>query len=203
VESSDQPVRTARRVRTVVFTDVVGSTGLLGRIGDDRWAVLWAELDELVGALTQRFDGQVFKSLGDGHMIAFADAHAAVSFSCALQRKLMGRGTFGTPVTLRVGMHTGDVIQTGNDVHGRTVHIAARIAALARPRDILCSPAVRDAIQADGQWTFDPPQTVMLQGVDQPHDLAALRWHVGETKRPRSTPRCRGNTSGARATPVS
>jgi class 3 adenylate cyclase/DNA-binding CsgD family transcriptional regulator len=163
-------------VRTVLFSDVVGSTKLVEQVGDQHWAAVLGELEILVTGSAAQFGGQLVKSLGDGHLVVFEDAGAAVGFAVALQREMLGRSVLELPIVLRMGLHTGEVVLRGGDVHGRAVHVASRVAGLADAGEILVSAAVRDAVGPGARDGFGPPTAVALKGLDGLFDVSALHW---------------------------
>jgi class 3 adenylate cyclase len=128
-----------RILATVLFTDIVDSTGRASRLGDRRWAELLNVHDELAGRVVEEFDGRLVKTTGDGILATFDGPGRAIRCAAALADELRGIG-----VQIRAGLHTGEVELRDGDVGGIAVHIAARVLAAARPGDILTSGTVRD-----------------------------------------------------------
>lgn len=178
----DQPelARIAADGRVVIlFSDIEGSTALNERIGDRAWVRLVADHDTLVRRLAQRFGGYVVKSQGDGFMIAFAQPTDAVQCALEVQRALR-RGSKllrKNRIRVRIGIHMGRSVRRGDDLFGRNVAMAARVAAEADGGEILVSERVRNAVadSADElQAVFDEGREVELKGFSGSHRLFAI-----------------------------
>jgi class 3 adenylate cyclase len=130
-----------RAVVTVLFTDIVGSTGRAAELGDARWRDVLDSVDAYVEATVARAGGRVVKGTGDGHLVEFAEAACAVDAALAVSDGVRKLG-----VAVRSGLHSGEVERRGHDVGGITVHIAARIMGLAEADEVLVSGAVRDVV---------------------------------------------------------
>ncbi len=158
----------------IMFSDIEESTALNERIGDRAWVRLIDRHDKMVGRHVKRHGGHVVKSQGDGFMIAFAQSEPAVRCGIDLQREL-GRRTGG--IRVRIGIHAGKSVRRGDDLFGRNVAMAARVAAQADGGEILVSESVRDACAAgtepDG-IDFDEGRDVELKGFSGAHRLYAV-----------------------------
>jgi len=121
-----------RTLTTVLFTDIVDSTRTIARIGDVGWRSLKSQYDEKVAAVLAERDGTLVDTSGDGAFARFASAGAAVR---AAQAIVAVAERVGLPT--RAGIHTGEVELKDNLVTGMTVHIGARVMALAGPREVL------------------------------------------------------------------
>jgi class 3 adenylate cyclase len=133
-----------RDLVTLLFTDVVDSTGAVVAVGDDEWRQTLNFLDDLVAARVSRAGGRVVKQTGDGHLIEFARPGDAVDAAVAICRAAPTLG-----VKLRAGIHTGEIERRENgDIGGLTVHIAARVAAVADPGQVVISRTVADLLGA-------------------------------------------------------
>jgi class 3 adenylate cyclase len=120
-------------------------------------------------------DGQVVKSLGDGHMLAFASAASALRAAAEIQR------TFQQPhdgewLHLRVGVHTGEVLRQSDDYFGRAVITAARVAAAAQGDEVLASSIVVELTENVEAFTFGEPRSEVLKGLPGLHALFPLMW---------------------------
>ena len=125
----------ARDLLTVVFSDIVGSTGHAARLGDARWRDLLGAHQTAVRREIDRFGGREVKTIGDAFLIAFDGAPShAVRCAEAIVEAVRAVG-----LEVRVGLHTGECEVIGHDVGGMAVHIAARVAALAAPGEVLAS----------------------------------------------------------------
>ena len=154
---------------TIVFSDIEGSTALNERIGDRAWVRLIDRHDKVVSRLVKRHSGYIVKSQGDGFMIAFARPEQAVWCSMDLQRELAKRPN---GIRVRIGIHDGKSVRRGDDLFGRNVAMAARVAAAAEGGEILVSESVRDAIGSD--ITVDEGRDVELKGFSGTHRLFAV-----------------------------
>ena len=132
---------------TIVFTDIVGFTAFNAEAGDEQaLAVLSAQENAVSDVLPP--GARVVKELGDGLMLWFGDAAAAVSTAVLLQAALdHAEIDDGFPLWLRVGVHAGTQTKRRDDLIGHDVNVAARIVDLAGPREVLVSEATRLAAE--------------------------------------------------------
>ncbi len=164
-----RPTATPERVlATVVFTDIVGSTGRAAELGDRRWRELLEEHQQLVRTCLEHAGGREIKTTGDGFLATFDGPSRAVGFARRLVVESRGLG-----VDVRVGIHTGEVEAMGNDIGGIGVHVASRICGLAEPGRILASRTVRDLSVGSG-IAFEPRGEHELRGVPDRWDLYAV-----------------------------
>ncbi|WP_183099718.1 adenylate/guanylate cyclase domain-containing protein [Nocardioides pelophilus] len=131
-----------RALVTVVFTDIVGSTDLAGRLGDARWRALLERHDAFVTHEVDRAGGHVVKSLGDGMLARFDGPARALRAA----RRIVTSSMAEVGVEVRAGVHTGECEIRGDDLGGMAVHIGARVAAKAAGGEVLVSSAVRDLV---------------------------------------------------------
>ncbi|MDT5068815.1 MAG: hypothetical protein QOK02_4970 [Mycobacterium sp.] len=155
----------------ILFSDIEESTALNERIGDRAWVRLIERHDKMVSRLVNRHGGHVVKSQGDGFMIAFAQPEEAARCGIDVQREL-GKRRDG--IRVRIGIHVGKSVRRGDDLFGRNVAMAARVAAAADGGEVLVSEAVRDAIGAENDIAFDDGRDVELKGFNGTHRLYAL-----------------------------
>jgi predicted ATPase/class 3 adenylate cyclase len=133
---------------TFLFTDIEGSTALLQHLGDQRYAAALAEHREILRAAFQAEGGQEVDTQGDAFLIAFGSARDAVASATAAQRAINAHPwPEGTPIRVRMGLHTGEPVLSGHGYVGLDVHRAARIMAAGYGGQILLSQATRDAIE--------------------------------------------------------
>src|ERR1700749_1600649 len=132
----------------ILFSDIEESTALNERIGDRAFVKLISSHDKLVSSLVQRRSGHVVKSQGDGFMIAFARAEQAVRCGIDLQHELRkdANAKRREEIRVRIGIHMGRSVRRGDDLFGRNVAMAARVAAEAVGGEILVSQPVREAL---------------------------------------------------------
>ncbi|MEZ0365226.1 adenylate/guanylate cyclase domain-containing protein [Mycobacterium sp. pUA109] len=159
----------------ILFSDIEGSTVLNERIGDRAWVKLISSHDELVGRLVHKHGGHVVKSQGDGFMIAFAHAEQAVRCAIDIQRALDRRNRKRQhAIRVRIGIHLGRSVRRGDDLFGRNVAMAARVAAQADGGQILVSEPVRDAVADCDGIAVDDGRAVELKGFTGTHRLYSV-----------------------------
>ena len=146
---------------TILFSDIEESTALNERIGDRAWVRLIDRHDRLVSRHVKSHAGYVVKSQGDGFMVAFAQPEQAVRCSVDVQRALNKRPN---GIRVRIGIHMGKSVRRGDDLFGRNVAMAARVAGQANGGEILVSEPVRDAVGESGDVSFDDGRDVELKG---------------------------------------
>jgi class 3 adenylate cyclase len=155
----------------ILFSDIEESTALNERIGDRAWVRLIDRHDRMVSRHVKRHAGHVVKSQGDGFMIAFAQPEEAARCGIDVQREL-GKRSDG--IRVRIGIHVGKSVRRGDDLFGRNVAMAARVAAAADGGEVLVSEAVRDAIGDKDGIAFDDGRDVELKGFSGTYRLYAL-----------------------------
>jgi pimeloyl-ACP methyl ester carboxylesterase/class 3 adenylate cyclase len=165
------PSQSHRALRTVLFTDIVGSTQHAAAAGDERWRAVLQRFGEITTEITQRFGGTVVKSTGDGHLASFDGPTQAIRCAEALRGDAETLG-----VEIRAGIHTGECELLDNDIGGIAVHIAARILGHAGAGDILVSRTVRDLVVGSGTG-FEDRGSVELRGVPGNWQLLAVDRH--------------------------
>ena len=164
----------SRRVlTTVLFTDVVDSTGLLVELGDRAWTELLREHHGRFRSRLAAFGGREVDAAGDGFLAAFEVPTLAVAFACAFHRDVVDLG-----LQVRTGVHTGECELDGDGLRGVTVHLGARLAGMADPGEVLVSATVRDVV-AGGGLTFVDRGLYQLRGVPGRRRLFAARWVDG------------------------
>lgn len=135
----------ASAVRTVLFTDICGSTALTQQLGDRAGTELVRDHDRIVRRHLEAHSGREIKHTGDGIMAAFDAPSAAVESAVHMQRELAERnGAAPTAVDVRIGISAGEPLVDGEDLFGATVQLAARLCGIAAPGGITTSVAVRE-----------------------------------------------------------
>jgi adenylate cyclase len=155
----------------IMFSDIEESTALNERIGDRAWVRLISRHDKMIRRHVHSHKGHVVKSQGDGFMVAFADPMQAVRCSIDVQHALRKRPN---EIRVRIGIHTGKSVRRGDDLFGRNVAMAARVAAEADGGETLVSEAVRDAVDGQDGVGFDGGREVELKGFSGTHRLYAV-----------------------------
>ena len=155
-------------VRSVMFTDLVGSTEHAQRMGDDAAFELLTLHDRIVRQAVEEGHGRVIKHTGDGIMAVFVSPVAAVKCACAIQRIVAAlTGDDGEPrVRVRIGAAAGEPIERDNDFFGSTVNLAARLCAHARPGTVLVTNGIAELCLGKGMQ-FADIQRAKLKGFDE------------------------------------
>lgn len=154
--------------RTVVFTDIVGSTEYIRHVGDEAGREAVRDLEQKVAALATDHGGRVVKNLGDGSLVSFGSNSSAIDFALEVQDKCSDG-----PLKLRVGMAAGEPIQEDGDIHGTVVAHASRIGDLGDAGEVIVSDSVRQLAAGKG-FAFVPRGEVTLKGFDEPERI----WQV-------------------------
>lgn len=136
-----RPHEPERVLATVLFTDIVGSTGHAARLGDRAWRELLDRHNEIVREQLERWRGRELKSLGDGFLATFDGPARGVRCARAIIDSLVELG-----LQVRAGLHTGECELLDGDVAGVAIHLGARIGALARGGEVLVSSTVKDLV---------------------------------------------------------
>ena len=161
-------------ISTIMFTDIADSTVIAETIGDARWSTAVKSHVQTVNRIVVEHQGILIKSLGDGTMSSFPSARAALLAAIALQRA-MEEANSEPHLKIRIGLHTGDLIEQDGDMFGTVVNKAARIAAIAHPDEIRLSDATKIMV-GSGDFIFIDPVTAPLKGLDGEHSLYRLEW---------------------------
>jgi class 3 adenylate cyclase len=159
----------------IVFSDIEGSTQMAERLGDQRWLDVVRRHNEIVREHLPAHRGTEVKALGDGFMLAFPTSSEAVACAVKIQRAFAAHNAAHPeePIRIRVGVHAGQAIREGEDFYGKTVIVAARIAAEAGGGEILVSSAARAHA---GKVTTDETRETELKGLSGRHDLFRIAW---------------------------
>jgi class 3 adenylate cyclase/DNA-binding SARP family transcriptional activator/tetratricopeptide (TPR) repeat protein len=164
-------------VVTFLFTDLVGSTELLQRLGDDAADELRRRHFTVLRQALSTHGGTEVKSLGDGLMAAFASPLAAVRAAVAIQRAMtadsQGRET---PLAVRVGLHAGEPISEGDDYFGTPVVVAQRLCDRARGGQVLASALLQGLVGNRGDHTFRTLGGMNLKGLAAPIAACEVVW---------------------------
>jgi adenylate cyclase len=165
---------------TIVFSDIEQSSRRGEELGDKQWMKLLEFHNSLVRRHVERNGGVEIKSQGDGFMLAFPSARAAVLCSIDVMRALdaHGRSRPTDALRIRIGMHAGEAIVEDGDLFGKPVVLAARIANQARGGEILVSSLVREILESRGDLTFGESRRVELKGLAGAHSLHAVEWRA-------------------------
>jgi class 3 adenylate cyclase len=154
-----------RVLATILFTDIVDSTKRAVEIGDRRWRAVLDQHNTIVRQEIARFRGREVKTLGDGFLVTFDGPARAVRCAMTITEAVRSLG-----IEVRSGVHTGEIEVQGDDIGGVGVHIAARIAALAKGGQVLSSRTVRDLV-AGSDLSFEAYGSYSLKGITKPMAL--------------------------------
>lgn len=164
------PVQTLKErvLVTLVFTDIVDSTRIAARIGDRRWAELLSSHDQAMADTVDRYRGHIAKLTGDGMVAVFDGAARAIRGAIACRQAAEGLG-----LTIRAAVHTGEIEQAGDEIHGIVVNESARLMAAAGPGEVLVSDVTR-TFARDGRLVFEDRGELELRGVEGPFRAHAV-----------------------------
>jgi class 3 adenylate cyclase len=143
-----------------MFTDIVGSTEHLSRLGDRRWRAQLEDHDRIIRDQLRRWRGREIKTSGDGFLATFDGPARAVSCGGDIVEQLRELG-----LRVRIGLHTGECALRADDVTGIAVHIASRVMRAAAPGEVLTSSTVKELVVGSG-LRFSDRGAHALRGVD-------------------------------------
>jgi class 3 adenylate cyclase len=170
---------TAGALRTVLFTDVEGSTALTQRLGDEKGRAVLREHERITREALKSHGGSEVKTLGDGFMASFSSATGALECAIAMQLAFAQHAESAEePMRVRIGLNAGEPIEEDKDLFGTAVNLAARIAAKAEGGEILASNVVRELVAGKG-FLFSDRGDVALRGFEDPVRLYEVRWREG------------------------
>jgi adenylate cyclase len=158
----------------LMFTDIVDSSIWLTSLGDAAWADVMSWHDGELRRIVDQHGGEVVKTLGDGAMAAFDSTRAAARAARSIQGAI-AEATDLPDIEVRIGLHVGEVVQTGEDFLGLAVHKAARIASAAGGGEIMVSNAVSALLGDDPEFGFGEGTDMVLKGLDGVHPVFPLR----------------------------
>ncbi len=167
--------------RTVLFTDIVGHTEMMSRLGDERGRAVLREHERITRDVLKAHGGAEVKTMGDGFMASFGSVTKAVECGIALQRafearnKELGTRNTGEELSVRCGLNAGEPIEEDGDLFGATVILAARIAAKAEGGEILVANAVRELCSGKG-FLFSDRGEFVAKGFEEPVRVYEVRW---------------------------
>jgi adenylate cyclase len=168
---------------TVVFTDLVGSTGLYERLGDSAASTFVTQLTGLLSQIFHDHTGRVVKLLGDGLFVVFASEGDALAACMQIQKRLLDeplRPSPGGPaVQLQIGMDSGEVVEINGDCFGDTVNSAARLAGLAGGGQILATQHVWAALLPIQRQALRSMGPMYLRGRAEASHVYRVEWQTG------------------------
>ena len=169
---------------TVVFADLMGSTGVFETIGNVQASRVVTRLTQWIAEICVAHNGQVIKTLGDGVLAVFPHAPDAINAVVELQRKHQKRiasSTAGTKMPIRIGVARGDVEFVDGDCYGDAVNVASRLSDLTGPHQIWAnSDSLDGAVETDGV-RFRPLGPITIRGRVEPCAVFQVEWHENLT----------------------
>jgi class 3 adenylate cyclase len=166
-------------LRTVLFTDMVGHTEMMQRLGDARGREVLRYHESVTRKMLHRYGGDEIKTLGDGFMASFASVSAAIDCAIMLQRVFSSPDPKGETesISVRIGLNAGEPIEDSGDLYGASVILASRVAAKAKAGEILIPEPVRHLLTGK-RFSFADRGEHALKGFDPAVHLYEVRWHA-------------------------
>lgn len=163
---------------TLMLSDIADAEVLADRLGPERWEQLLRDHSALVQQLVSHHDGELLKSERDGFLASFSSAHAGLHAAVELQRTFTGPadGTEDQAMAVRIGVHSGFVIANPDQLLGRNVVLASRIAAQAKAGEILVSSTLKQYTEGDPSFHFEPHGEYHFKGIVGEHVVYLVRW---------------------------
>jgi class 3 adenylate cyclase len=166
---------------TLMLGDIADAEAMAAKLGPDRWQSLLRDHHVLVEQLVAHHDGQVVKFERDGFLASFNSAHGGLHAAVELQRTFNGttaRAPALQDLALRIGMHSGFLITSPEQLLGRNVVLAARIAALAEAGAILVSSTLKEYAETDPSFRFDLRGEFRFKGLLGDHIVYGVDWRA-------------------------
>lgn len=167
---------------TVVFADLVGSTGLFERLGDETAGRFVTQLTAALSKTFEAHEGRVVKLLGDGVLVVFPAEGDALAACVAIQKRLHEEPVHaageGSPIQMQMGLEAGEVVEIDGDCYGDAVNSAARLADLAGAEQILTTQRVRDALPPLQQARLRSLGPMYLRGKSEVTEVFRADWKV-------------------------
>jgi class 3 adenylate cyclase/pimeloyl-ACP methyl ester carboxylesterase len=164
----EPPPPVTRALATILFTDIVESTGRAAEMGDHAWRAVLDKHDAIAAERVVHHGGRLVKTTGDGLLATFDGPSAAIEAARAIRDRVAA-----FDIEVRAGVHTGEVELRNGDVGGIGVHIGARITGVAGPGEILVSRTVKDLVTGSGMVLQDRG-TNTLKGVPDTWQVFAV-----------------------------
>ena len=174
--------RVQRRLAAILAADVVGYSRLIRTDETGTRARFNAHFDDLIAPKVEEHHGRIFNTSGDGLLAEFGSVVNAVQCAVEFQRGMAERNRDAdqeTRMDFRIGLHLGDVIVEGEDIHGDGVNVAARLEGLAEPGGICVSANVYDAAEGKRSVGFEDLGEQEVKNIDRP--IRAYRVHLEST----------------------
>jgi class 3 adenylate cyclase len=154
---------------TLMLSDIADAAAAAEELGPERWEQLLRDHRMLVEQLVARHEGTVVRFEQDGFLASFNGAHTGLHAAVDMQRTFAG-----TAAGMRVGLHSGFVIANPDQLLGRNVVLAARIAAIAKGGEILTSSALKRYTETDPSFRFELRGEFHFKGLHGEHVVYAV-----------------------------
>ena len=180
-----------RKLTAILSADVVGYSGLMQADEAGTMERLKHNRAAIFDPLVARHGGRIFKLMGDGALVEFASAVAAIDCAVAIQTAMAsgdGAPGEGGRIRYRIGVNLGDVIIDGDDIYGDGVNVAARLQTIAPAGGVALSRAVRDQVEGKVDWAFDDIGEQTVKSHERPVHAFCVRALSGESSAPRAAP---------------
>lgn len=164
-----------RVLATVLFSDIVDSTATLARVGDAAWHAMLVEHNRRFRDLFNQYRGREIDTTGDGFLVVFDGASRAVRCGLAMSQAAREMG-----ISVRVGVHTGELEVVGDNVRGVAVHVAARVMSAGGRDEVIVSATTRDLLEGSGLW-FEDAGTHELKGLAGARSLFRVATRTSDT----------------------
>jgi class 3 adenylate cyclase/tetratricopeptide (TPR) repeat protein len=166
---------------TILFTDLVGSTELLSRAGDEEAQRIFRAHHDLISEVASAHGGEEVKWLGDGLMVAFHSALEALRAAVAMQQASR-RPVAGERLAIRVGLNAGEALRDAADYFGTPVVVARRLCDRAEAGQILCTETVAGLLAGRSEFAFTDLGKLALKGVTEPVATCEVRSELAEAE---------------------
>jgi adenylate cyclase len=161
---------------TLMLSDIAEADAAAQQLGPERWEQLVRDHHLFVEQILARHDGQVARFQGDGFLASFGSAHAGLHAAVDLQRTFSAAPTDDQSLSVRVGLHSGFVIGNPEQMMGRNVVLAARIAGQAKGGEILVSSTAKEYTETDPSFQFEERGEFHFKGLLGEHIVYAVSW---------------------------
>jgi adenylate cyclase len=161
----------------VMFSDVAGSTALYDKFGDTKAKAIIENCINLMADITKRYKGVVIKTIGDEIMCRFPTAIDGVNACCSIQEAVsILTGPDDNPMAVRIGIHAGEAILDDNDVFGDAVNVAARMAGIAKARQIITTEDTYNQLSEEQQEMAREFDKTSVKGKQEPITIYDIVW---------------------------
>jgi adenylate cyclase len=162
---------------TLMLSDIADAGTVASQLGPERWEQLISDHHLLVERVLAHHDGRVVKFERDGFLASFNSAHGGLHAAVELQRTFSSTDDDGAQsLALRIGLHSGFVITNSDELLGRNVVLATRIAAHAEAGEILVSSTAQQYTENDPSFDFEPRGEPHFKGLLGEHTVYRVRW---------------------------